>query len=169
MSACVCVGVRQMLEYITVGVAYGRYLCSHLCCRPVLLPSDTAAVRLRSLLSSLRPLLSDSNHCCRVHCATTAAVCIVLPMSTATGYSLLLLCSHLCCRQTPTTATARLHCCQTLLPPTAAVYTVLPPPTTALCCCATGHPNTATVHCCYVPPTVTQNQVSRTRNRCSYV
>ena len=83
MSACVRVGVRQMLEYITVGVAYGRYLCSHLCCRPMLLPSDTAAIRLRPLLSSLRPLLPDSNHGSLVHCAFTAAVCTVPPLSAA--------------------------------------------------------------------------------------
>ena len=94
MSACVCVGVRQMLEYKTIGVAYGRYLRSHLCCRPVLLPSDTAALRLRPLLSSLR-------HCCQT--PTTAAVYIVLPLPPCA----------LCCRCPSLTTTHFCFCVRT--------------------------------------------------------
>jgi len=58
MSACVCVGVRQMLEYETLGEAYGRYLFSHLCCRQ----TPSTAVRLQPLQP---PHCTAARHCCR--------------------------------------------------------------------------------------------------------
>jgi len=110
---------------------------------PLPQPSATA-VRLRLLLSSLRPPLPCTlfYHCNRLllQChpttaATTSATAVrlrLLPSSLRPPQPCTLF--YYCCR--------RVHHCNLLLPP---------------------H------HSCYIPPTFTQYQVSRTRNRCSYV
>jgi len=114
MSACVCVGSRNLLQYKTVGVAYGRYLCSNLCrhCYHRCRVHCAAAVHSPPLPAVLAPLLST--HCCRVHCAAavlstqltavfapllSGTLCCLRPLTTVTGHSLP---STHCCYSTPT-------------------------------------------------------------------
>jgi len=82
MSSYVFVGVRQMLEYKTIGVAYGRYLCSHLychcyhCCPVHCAATATCRVRTSAVGYTVPPPSSQhsyqpcSHHCCREHCAS---------------------------------------------------------------------------------------------------
>ena len=141
---------------------------------PLPQPSATA-VRLRLLLSSLRPPLPCTlfYHCNRLllQCHPTTAA-----TTSATAVRLRLLLSSL----RPTLpCTSFYHCNRLLLPlcrPTIAATAVslrllpsslgpLQPCTLYYHCCRLLPPH----HSCYIPPTFTQNQVSGTTNRCSYV
>ena len=135
MRARVCVGVRQLLEYKTIGVANGRYLCSHLCC-----------------------------HCCPVHCAATPTCLVRTSAVTSVGYTVLPPSKHhLCCRRRELiTATGLVR--TTAVGYTvhqASAHHHYRPHTAAVClqplaarhCCRRPPPLPAT-HCCYLPPTI---------------
>ena len=119
------------------------------------------------------------------YCRKTPTVAVITPTTAALYIVLPLLPCALCS-----------HHCNRLLPPLSAAVPQATPPDSDCCCHHSDHcrlvhcsttaavccNRTAARHCCLrrslllcyrppspLPPTFTQNRVSRTRNRCSYV